>query len=108
MAYATQIGLLTEDEYPYVGEAGLCRSVEGAETMQLERFDWALSYDPEELTTALQKGPVAAAIDGTSDMVRFHKGGTVIHAECGDSLNHGVLVVGYGEDYWLIQSAWGE
>lgn len=36
----------------------------------------------------------------------FYKGG-VYDQPCGDNLNHGVLIVGYGKDYYIVKNSWG-
>lgn len=101
-------GVCKEDDYPY---AGLwppfktcditCEVVEGTEVKE-----WA-QVDPtdEALTAALASvGPVAIAIEADQMGFQFYSSG-VFTAPCGDKLDHGVLVVGYGtsddgKDYW--------
>merc|ERR1712167_315708 len=66
--------------------------------------------DPEALATALQKGPVSIAVDAGGLDWQLYFGG-IMKWFCGHSLDHGVLLVGYGtegtEDYWLVKNSWG-
>lgn len=59
---------------------------------------------------AVAKNPVSVAIDAEGMAFQQYKGG-VYNQECGDNLDHGVLIVGYGtdkgKDYWLIKNSWG-
>jgi len=64
----------------------------------------------ESLMSALANGPVSVAIE--ADQAAFSAyGGGVLTGTCGDALDHGVLVVGYGEDkgqkYWKVKNSWG-
>jgi C1A family cysteine protease len=71
----------------------------------------------EALATA---GPVSVAIDVTEDKFMLYKDGVFVDDSCTngqDSLNHGVLVVGYGtdssndvepQDFWIVKNSWGE
>ena len=49
------------------------------------------------------KGPVTVAVDAL--FWGFYKEG--IYDNCGNEVNHGVLVVGAYEDYWLVKNSWG-
>jgi len=67
------------------------------------------------LLTALAKGPVSVAIQADQSCFQSYRSGVLSEASClcGQSLNHGVLLVGAGTDaatgldYWLIKNSWG-
>jgi len=67
----------------------------------------------DDLEKALNKQPVSVAIQANQLAFMFYKGG-VLDSNCGSSLDHGVLAVGYGEDkstkekYWIVKNSWGE
>lgn len=56
------------------------------------------------LYNALLKGPVSVAVDAL--FWGFYKDG--IFNNCENEVNHGVLVVGVTNDYWLVKNSWGE
>jgi C1A family cysteine protease len=63
------------------------------------------------LKEAVSIGPVAVAIEADSRVFQHYTGGVLTSSECGTSLDHGVLVVGYGTEngleYWLVKNSWG-
>jgi len=58
-------------------------------------------------------GPVAVVIDASHTSFQFYTAGVYYEPACGrnPSLDHGLLVVGYGSlnglDYWIAQNSWG-
>ena len=59
----------------------------------------------------IQRQPLAAAIQVDSLIFKFYKSGVITSELCGQDVNHGVLIVGYGTedgiDYWLVKNSWG-
>jgi hypothetical protein len=106
--YAKDHKMETESEYPYTGRDGKCHADGGV--AELSAFADVTPKDPEALAEALQKGPVAIAVDAGGLQWQLYFGGIIKHL-CGDSLDHGVLLVGYGTDrgtdYWLVKNSWG-
>jgi len=54
-------------------------------------------------------GPIAVGIDGQRPTLKFYSGGIYDDPTCSkDSINHAVLVIGYGtedgKDYWLVKN----
>jgi C1A family cysteine protease len=55
---------------------------------------------------ALLQQPVSVAIEADQREFQLYKSG-VFTGECGTSLDHGVLVVGYSTDYYIVKNSWG-
>jgi len=64
------------------------------------------------LEAAVTKQPVSVAIEADKMVFQHYKGGVLKDEACGEQLDHGVLVVGYGTDaaegkYWKVKNSWG-
>jgi len=104
-------GLCTEDDYPYVAyQHWRC------EEDSCTKADPITGYmDVRASTSALEaacsQGPVSIAIEADQSSFQQYTGG-VLTASCGTSLDHGVLLVGYGtdgnNDYWKVKNSWGQ
>merc|ERR1712039_859364 len=66
----------------------------------------------DALIDAVRQQPVSVMIDAGGTLFQHYKSG-VLTGKCGVTLDHSVLVVGYGMDnasslrYWLVKNSWG-
>merc|ERR1711904_222097 len=106
--YAEGTAMETESQYPYKGRQGTCHAQGGALTVK--DFKDVTPKSPSALQAAVAEGPVSVAIDASSILFQLYHGG-IMHLFCGTSLDHGVLLVGYGtedgKDYWMLKNSWG-
>lgn len=105
-------GLTTEENYPYKAEEGSCKKhVKPVST--ITGYKDVEEGNEDDLMSAVAKGPVSIAIEADKSGFQFYSGG-VFSGECGKQLDHGVLLVGYGEDedsgakFWKIKNSWGD
>ena len=67
--------------------------------------------DQLSLKAAVTQQPVAIAIEADTRYFQSYASGILTSPSCGTSLDHGVLIVGYGESngqkYWLVKNSWG-
>merc|ERR1712091_581858 len=62
--------------------------------------------DEAQLAAHAALGPVSVAIEADQDGFQHYSSG-VFAGPCGANLDHGVLVVGYAADYWIVKNSWG-
>jgi len=105
-------GLTTETNYPYEAMNGTCNAEKASQSeAQISNFEDVPSKSEEALLKAVANQPVSVAIDIDGALQYYSSG--VFNGKCGNNLNHGVTVIGYGttEDgtkYWLVKNSWGE
>lgn len=110
--YAEQAGMCTEDSYPYQGKNNICMSncTVGIPSGDVTGFKDVESQSENALMEAVAQQPVSIAIEADKQVFQLYKSG-VLNATCGTQLDHGVLLVGYGnednQDYWLVRNSWG-
>jgi len=108
--YAMDTGMCTEEEDPYTAADGTCKKCKPVVSVK-----HCVDVTPENqlhLKEAVARGPVSVAIDAETSIFQSYSGGVVSSTKCGQELDHGVLVVGYGEEnsvpYWLVKNSWGD
>ena len=107
--YAIDHGMCTEDEDPYQAASDSCIDCDTQATFST-CVD-VTSNNQLHLKEAVAQGPVSVAIEADTAAFQFYSGGVINNNACGTQLDHGVLVVGYGEEdgrmYWLVKNSWG-
>merc|ERR1719269_534541 len=113
-AYVEKTDLCTEDSYKYAAKAGKCAASTcstGLPKGSVTGFQDVETDDEQALMEAVSKGPVSIAIEADHQAFQFYSGG-VLKKACGTKLDHGVLLVGYGESNgvktWKVKNSWGE
>ncbi|XP_050225669.1 ervatamin-B-like [Mercurialis annua] len=103
-------GITLESFYPYQLMQTTCMISNGV--IKIGGYEDVPPNDEEKLKGFVSMRPVSVAVDASSDYFRFYSNGIFPAQDCGNSLNHGVLLVGYGTSvdgikYWLIKNSWG-
>ncbi|MED6134010.1 hypothetical protein PIB30_033534 [Stylosanthes scabra] len=105
-------GIDTEQDYPYRGVDGTCDpSRRNAKVVSIDGYEDVPVNDEKALKKAVAHQPVSVAIEASGRALQLYESG-VFTGRCGTSLDHGVVVVGYGTehglDYWLVRNSWGK
>ncbi|CAG9855010.1 unnamed protein product [Phyllotreta striolata] len=111
--YVVDYGIEAESSYKYQAKDGECKYSEKNVVLNIAGYRQVNQTDEALKEAVGTVGPVTVSIDASP----FHqyKGGVYSDIKnCGNnlaSLNHAVLVVGFGTDkgekYWLIKNSWG-
>lgn len=117
-SYVIDNGICSEESYPYIGRQGICNSLSCKKIGHISDYSDVTSNDEKALKRAVAQQPISVAIQANLSSFRFYKNGVYNDPDCGNQLDHGVLIVGYGTDnqygldYWIVKnswsSAWGE
>jgi len=98
--YVIANGLSLESEYPYKAVDQTCKKNKG--DFKLSGFKDVAKGDVAQLAAAVVQQPVSIAVD--AEAWQFYSGG--VFSDCGSTLDHGVLLVGYTPDAWIVKNSW--
>lgn len=104
-------GIDTEQAYPYEGQQSYCRFRSNYVGAKVKGYTNVRANEVYLKSAVASVGPVSVAIDASSSAFQFYTGGVYKDTMCSTlSLNHAVLVVGYGtdrgSDYWIVKNSW--
>ncbi|XP_073154179.1 senescence-specific cysteine protease SAG12-like [Henckelia pumila] len=105
-------GITTEKNYPPRDVKGTCDKKKEAEPVtKITGYQKVPANNEDALMKAVANQPVAVRVDASGSDFQFYSTG-VFTGKCGDTLDHGVTVVGYGMEkgklkYWIIKNSWG-
>jgi len=109
--YVKTTPLELESDYPYTAEDGTCQYKKGKGKVQITGYKDVTPNSPSQLEAAVTLGPVSVAIEADTDVFQSYDTGIISSPDCGTDLDHGVIVVGYGEEdnkkYWILKNSWG-
>ena len=105
MKYGIKNGMMTEAEYPYQAVAGTCAYDASKATYKFTEYK-AIGQTEADLMEAVKTyGPLSIGVDAT--YWSFYKSGLYTSICSTTTMNHGVALVGYADNYWIIRNSWG-
>jgi len=108
--YIQQKGQNYEATYPYAsanGQTGSCKSWLEHGDVKVTNYRYISRNNPNQLKAALNYGAVSVAIQADQPVFQYYTGGVLTSAACGTNLDHGVVVVGYSDTYYIVRNSWG-
>jgi C1A family cysteine protease len=112
--YVIQNGLCLNQSYPYNATNGLCQNQTCTKKVHIDKYYDVPHNNEKQLERAVVQQPVSVAIQANLRSFQLYKKGIYSDPDCGDQLDHGVLLVGYGYDpeldmkYWIVKNSWGD
>jgi len=106
--YAETNKMETESEYPYTGRDGTTCKYNMAEgVMNTASYKDVTPRSPTQLMAAIDIGVVSIAIEADKSIFQHYRSGVINSPACGTKLDHGVAVVGYTSDSFIVRNSWG-
>ena len=107
-------GIDTEADFPYHAFS-LWRTCpadkEGNHAVTITDYTDVPTKNKDALLQALSAQPVSIAIEADHFVFQNYRGGIITEDTCGDTLDHGVLAVGFDTTadtpYWIVKNSWG-
>jgi len=106
-------GIDTENSYPYQGMDNTCNFQPSTIGAKISNFTMVSSDENQMAAYLIKNGPLAIAAN--AEEWQFYFGG-VFYVPCMTSLDHGILIVGYGVEtdifdqtmpFWIVKNSWG-
>lgn len=100
--YVSKNGITTEDKYPYKARDQTCKTKIGE--YKIKGFKNVPEKSSAALAHAVEQQPIAISIE--ADEIMEYSAGIFDDTSCGRSLDHGVLLVGYTAEAWIVKNSW--
>ena len=107
---ASNGGIDSEKEYAYTGTSTepCWEAAEKRIVANLSSYISIPASEEDQLLAAAAIGPVSVAIEADKPAFQHYKSGVFDNATCGNKLDHGVLVVGFTADAYIVKNSWGD
>ena len=109
MLYGTFQEINSEQQYPYNAKDGQCnQKLDGVLTV--DNIHDVQENSVDQLKAAVVLQPVSVLVEADHPIFHQYKSGIITSTDCGVTLDHAVLAVGYGTengvDYFLVRNSW--
>ena len=98
--YVRDKGITTEKAYAYTATDQSCKATCGY--YKISGYNDVPAGIDLQLAAAINQQPVSVAVDASN--FQFYSSGVFNY--CANSLNHGILAVGYTSSYWIVKNSW--
>lgn len=105
--YVMKKGICTEEAYPYHAKDEDCKDDKCEAVVHIKGYEETEPMSGKSLKEAIAKFPVSVAVAASSAVFQMYKEGVIDSESCGTGLNHGILAVGYADDYIICKNSWG-
>nr|XP_034841271.1 uncharacterized protein LOC117997184 [Maniola hyperantus] len=113
LQYFMSKGAMTSESYPYTAAGGTCKYDASAVTVRVADCVTVTGGEDAIAEQLVKIGPLSITVDATS--LQNYRGGLISGEPCqSGSIDHAVLLVGYGTDsssgqqFWLVKNSWAE
>lgn len=105
-AYVEKNGLELESAYPYTATDGTCEW-DKSKAQEVVKGYTDVDASADALKQAVSGRPVSVGVAANSAW-QMYSGGVVSLDDCPNGqLDHGVVLVGYNAEAWIVRNSWG-
>ena len=102
---------MTQSSYPYRAVGGTCKYSSSNTGKGTTGYVNVSGNNATAMKSALAGRPLAVSIEADKAVFQNYKSGIFNSTLCGTSLDHAVIVVGWGTsgttEYWTVRNSWG-
>jgi hypothetical protein len=105
-------GICSDTDYPYVSgvtkTAGMCqKTCKNQPNTDIIKYIDIIPNSDIEMMSALAQQPISVAIEADQREFQLYSSG-IFTGTCGTNIDHGVGLVGYSDDYYILRNSWGK
>jgi len=101
--------LETEASYPYTsgnGVTGACKANASLGKVKVTGYT-QVAATSTAIKSAINLKPVSVAIEADTYVFQTYSTGIITSSACGTNIDHAVVAVGYGSNYYIVRNSWG-